>query len=191
VASKLDSFKHRKAGLTVNSYFLQRGSFKIAQSLLTLALECYERSDIKKASILADILVSLATLGIETTQESAPILAHALQHLKIRIDLNEGGQRDQELLSMAHCRLAQAYMHSGEYAKAINHCRLSKAVLSFNPESCVWSQWLQVFQAWCLIAMSDLEEAETVICAQFQYQSEHSSSEKSGSLMYDSSPNSF
>jgi hypothetical protein len=85
---------------------------------------------------------------------------------------------------MAHCRLAQAYMFGGEYEKAISHCKHSQSVLSINPESCTWYQWSQIFQAWCLIATSDLEEAESVILAQFQYQTEHVPSKESGSLIY-------
>jgi tetratricopeptide (TPR) repeat protein len=123
-------------------------------------------------------------VGVETNQDSATILAYALEHLKVRIDLNRGERKDQELLSMAHCRLAQAYMFDGEYEKAISHCKHSKSVLSIDPESCTWYQWSQIFQAWCLIATSDLEQAESVILAQFQYQTEHVLSKESGSLTY-------
>jgi tetratricopeptide (TPR) repeat protein len=165
-------------------YLLKCGSFKIAHSLLSLALRTYKESKITEAGILADTLFSLATLGVETNQDSATILSYSLEHLKVRIDLNRGEWKDQELLSMAHCRLAQAYMFGGEYEKAISHCKHSKSVLSIDPESCAWYQWSQIFQAWCLIATSDLEEAESVILAQLQYQTEHVPSKESGSLMY-------
>jgi hypothetical protein len=131
-------------------------------------------------SIFADILFCLATLGAETSQKSSIILGFALHHFNLRTSLNDETAGSQELLSMAHCRLAQAYLINGDYQNSVTHCQSARELLGSAPETCIWFHWSQIYEAWCWIVLVDHEAAETLILNQYQHQLENSSS---GSFM--------
>lgn len=71
---------------------------------------------------------------------------------------------------MAHCALAQAYMLNGSYMEAIKNCHRSKKVITETTGDCKWAQWANIYEAWCLIAMAELEEAETLVLQQYETQ---------------------
>ena len=84
---------------------------------------------------------------------------------------------------MAHCALAHAYMLNGNYTEAIKSCHRSRKVAIDDIEDSRWFEWADIYEAWCLIAMARLEEAETVILQRFAKQSATQEAEGSNLFM--------
>jgi hypothetical protein len=164
-------------------YLLRRTNYQMARSLLSVAHLICKELEISESSILADVLFSVATLDAETNGKPSEIRGFALKHLELRTSLDNGTPKSQKLLSMGHCRLAQAYMLNGDYEEAVIQCNNCRSILSDKPEDSIWYQWSQIYEAWCRIAIADFEAAEGVILQQLQYQTENPPADISGTLM--------
>ena len=172
------------SSLTISfRHLVQCAQYGLAHSVLILAHKICVDARLSSTSIFADILYCLATLGAETNQKSSTILGFAVEHFDLRASLNDETEQCCENLSMAHCRLAQAYLINGDYQNSVTHCQSAKELLGSRLETCIWFQWSQIYEAWCYIALADYEAAETLILSQYQYQLENVSSENSGSFM--------
>jgi len=148
-----------------------------------LALRICTTDGPSHVEVHANVLYALITLGTRTNYQPCTILDYALKHLNYRIKLNTGSTQCQNMLSMAYCALAHAYMLSGNYTEAINNCHQSRRVATDDIEGSRWFEWADIYEAWNLIAMAKLEEAETVILQRFAKQSATQETGGSSSFM--------
>lgn len=126
----------------------------------------------------------MVTLGTKVNDDPSLILGYAMDHLQIRLQLNDGEQISQRLLSAAHCTLAHAWIRTEGYKEAIYHCQQSRMILTNDPEDFIWYQWSFIYEAWSYIGMEDLDRAENAIVVQYRYQRERLPPNESYSLMY-------
>lgn len=118
------------SSLTISfRHLVQYAQYGFAHSVLTLAHKICVDTGLSSTSIFADILYCLATLGAETNQKSSTILGFALEHFDLRASLNDETEQCYENLSMAHCRLAQAYLINGDYQNSVTHCQSARELL--------------------------------------------------------------
>ncbi len=170
--------------LIIYRIFVCRGNFPSAHSVLSSALSVCEVEDFGDLKLHADVLYTLAHLSAKTNCQPSTILKHTLEHLNYRIKLNDGNTESRNLLSMAHCALAQAYMLNGNYAESIKNCHRTRKVMIDSSEQCIWVQLADIYETWSLMATARLDEAETVIVRQYETQVANHDGENGNYSMY-------
>ena len=144
----------------------QKRAYSITHLFFSHALAICEKHTNALRHVHADLSFCYASMGALTNQKPSAILAYASRHLHLRRELDDSSEAAKQLLGLAHCELGYAYLLTGEFSKAIEHCRMAKAINSkarTADSDDTWSYRADVYEAWSLAANGRLDESELLL----------------------------